>query len=168
MRGSKRRSQKLAAPASGIEHARNDALEARRLSGGVGTKRAGEMIAVLLHARSLLCECGWIGGRPRVTKDDSLSVRVEGDPLTLVDALIDLPPTPSRWAARVLLQRIARDPNLVDWNSNPYRTGADVVALVDRGICALGGTPPPTKYRDPRAPRRRGPRISNKAGGGLR
>lgn len=134
-------------------------------SGFIG--KASAMLEVLMHARSLLIQDGWARGLYLVDSSGSPIVRGEGDPWTLVDALHASPVSSDRWEARNLLQRIAGTPSLPVWNAHPYREGADVIALLDKAIRVLGGEPPRTQYRNPAAPRRRGPHVSNTKEGKL-
>jgi hypothetical protein len=122
---------------------------------------ASAMLDVLMHARSLLIRDGWARGQFQVDSSGSPAVRSDGDSWTLSEALNDSPVTADRWEVRILLQRIAGNPSLPDWNAHPYREGADVVALIDKAIRLLGGEPPRVHYRSPAPARRRGPHVSN-------
>lgn len=127
------------------------------------------MLAVLLHARALLVRDGWARGVYPVDARGLLRERDDGDPWTLVDALNDAPVTVERWQARLLLQRVAGTPNLVEWNAHPYREGREAVELLDKAIRELGAVPPPEKYRERSgySGRKRGPIVTIGRGGRL-
>ena len=109
--------------------------------------------ACLLRVRALLLAEGW--------------ARREGDPEghTIAGALWSLPPSVARWKAKLLLSRLAGDPDLYRWNADPMRTGAQAVGLLDAGIYWLGLSPPAARYRDPQARRAGGWRVSTFGGG---
>lgn len=100
------------------------------------SEQAAAVLAVLVLARDVLRECGWFHGAYVVDKKGAPVERV-GDPFTLIDALNAAPVSPSRWEARLLLQRIAGAPSLATWNADPYRKRRDVFALLDRAIAEL-------------------------------
>jgi hypothetical protein len=99
-------------------------------SRGVPGLQAVPVIQVLLETRARLCLYGWsatgVGG------------------WTLIDALNSTEVTIHRWHARVLLQRLSPDSNLVRWVP---RYGRAVVELIDDAIRELGGVPPRHRYR---------------------
>ena len=98
-------------------------------------------LPILLEARRRLVAEGW--GRSE-----------HPERWTLTSAVAD--GSISGWRALELLRWLAGDRNLVTWNDSPVRTGTEVVALIDRAIRELGGTPPRVAYREPR---RRGGRA---------
>lgn len=116
--------------------------------------RRAEMLRILLYAREQLVRDGWVRGEFLADESGAPRRRVDGDPLTICDALNLSPVTVARWEARLLLQRIAGHPDLVAWNAHPYRTARDVEALLDSAIHELGGIPPRERVRDARKPAR--------------
>lgn len=118
--------------------------------------RSSALLAVLLHAREVLCRDGWVRGEFLVDRAGAPRARVDGDPWTLVQALWSADVSLARWEARLLLQRIAGHPNLIEWNAHPNRESRDVELLLDKAIRELGGTPPRVRIRGPHTRRHGG------------
>lgn len=95
---------------------------------------ANDIIPVLLATRERLALRGWMPGRGPVDKRGHERKRKRGDGFTLVDALWACPVTAARWHARILLSRVAGDPDLVGWGAHPMRTADEVFALIDKSI----------------------------------
>lgn len=94
-----------------------------------------DSLPLLLTARARVIQDGW----GRSDHDSRWS---------LVAAVTD--GTLAGWRALELLRWLAFERNLIRWNDHPGRTGSEVVALIDRAIRELGGTPPRIRYREPR------------------
>jgi len=125
------------------------------------TTKAKRILEVLREAREALLSRGW---RPGVLPVNERGHVLEEDPLGrvgLVEAIQGESASVARWEARMLLQRIAGTASLPVWNGHPYRTGAEVVALIDTAIRQLGGIVPRGRYRERPEPRRGGWIVSD-------
>ena len=113
------------------------------------TARPGEIAPVLLEVRKRLVSEGFRRGLYPV---DERGHRVPADrpPWTLVDAINCCEVTAARYHARLYLSAMAGVVDLSEWSAHPYRTGTEVVALIDKALHAQGVQPPRTKYREPR------------------
>jgi hypothetical protein len=128
--------------------------------------RASEIGPVLLEVRQRLISEGFRRGLYPV---DERGHRVPADepPWTLVDAFLLCEPTAARHHARLFLALVAGTDDLAMWSAHPYRTGSQVVDLLDTALEAIRIRPPRTKYREPKK-HGGGWRISNTAAGVLR
>lgn len=110
---------------------------------------------VLLEARERLLRHGFALSEP-VDPWGMPRPRLADEAYSLVEAINESTVTVARWHARHLLAHVAGDPNLHRWASHPYRTGEEVIAVIDKALVKLGVMPPRERYRDPRKPVHRG------------
>lgn len=140
----------------------NSALRLKSVEGVERAAERSEVLTVLLRTWEVLSECGWVRGPYVLDRGGAPRAAQPGDGCTLVDAVNASPVTADRWHARLLLQRIAGHPNLVEWNTHPYRQARDVEALLDKAIRELGGRPPATEIREAGVRRRGGWSITTR------
>lgn len=98
-----------------------------------------EALKVLIETRRRIAEEGFLTGSFPDSENNSAPPALAG--WTLATAIWDQPPTASRWRARMLLQRLAKE-NIWAWSEHPYRTKGEALSLIDAAISQLGGEVP--------------------------